>query len=153
MDFLRVAKQRPGKSDGITSGDENVVSVSTMVTAAGPPFATEDHGEDATRNPNNNLAQTAANLPVTAHDTETPSVVTAHDTHIEDHPLRGLAGTASLPVAASLPPSAPPSRPSGPRRKPPWDELEKAAETANSTEETTFAKRGATKARIAGGRR
>jgi len=151
MDFLKVPKRRPEKTlDGITSGDENAVSVSMMVTATEPAFPIEDHGKAATPNENNSLAQKTATFLVTAHDTEMLSAVTAHDTHIEDNPLRGVAGTASLPVAA-LPPSAPPSRPSRPHRKLPWDELEKTAETANSTEETGFAERDATKARIAGG--
>jgi hypothetical protein len=63
---------------------------------------------------------------------------------------------ASAHAAGGVPaPTVPSSKPASPAlvKEPPWDEQKKSAGTANSTEGTSFAEYGATKTRIAGGRR
>jgi hypothetical protein len=97
-----------------------------------------------------NVTLTAvAQTPKTAETLE--GLLGQNMTHTSISSARGAPAVGAPAVSSH---SSPPPSPGRPRQKPPpWDELEKLAETANSTEDGDIRERRATKARIAGGRR
>jgi hypothetical protein len=67
--------------------------------------------------------------------------------------LSTISTSTGAPAAVPPPSSPPPPRDRPLHKPPPWDELEKSAETANSTEDRDISEHRATKATTVGGRR